>query len=350
MPYCKNDPKKSYKGTEPSPKGLGYCAHCEKIGKIMKGLDGNKWIIVETSKGLKRWIKYSNEKTISKRAKTKSDKNNKTNKKDCSKFVIYRKKFETGFFMKTTQYDFITGLKDKEKRYVRKFISYNKFEKEYTKIPDDYHKQKISKDMINNYYCGSKKILEKDNELYPKIKKKHIGDKHYFTHWNGGKPFCIYIKNKEVYIYQVPENVIVDDSFISNNENENLWMYVNLVKKFNFKKVFIGESPKNYTDQKYSGNTILLKIKNKEYIYIDKCIYFLKYENEIIDFVSPIEVSDIPFPYAVDKDYNYLLMNQEVIFKGIKDLQDPVLFYNKYRNIIKSEKLKSKIIKCASDY
>ena len=24
MPKCKNDPKKSYKGTEPSPKGLGY--------------------------------------------------------------------------------------------------------------------------------------------------------------------------------------------------------------------------------------------------------------------------------------------------------------------------------------
>ncbi len=26
MPKCLNDPKKSYKGTEPSPKGLGYCA------------------------------------------------------------------------------------------------------------------------------------------------------------------------------------------------------------------------------------------------------------------------------------------------------------------------------------
>ena len=26
MPKCKNDIKKSYKGTEPSPKGLGWCA------------------------------------------------------------------------------------------------------------------------------------------------------------------------------------------------------------------------------------------------------------------------------------------------------------------------------------
>lgn len=31
MPKCKNDNKRTYKGTEPSPKGLGYCAHAEKI-------------------------------------------------------------------------------------------------------------------------------------------------------------------------------------------------------------------------------------------------------------------------------------------------------------------------------
>ena len=33
MPTCKNNPSRSYKGTEPSPKGLGYCASGEKIGK-----------------------------------------------------------------------------------------------------------------------------------------------------------------------------------------------------------------------------------------------------------------------------------------------------------------------------
>ncbi len=45
MPICKNDPKKTYKGNEPSPKGLGYCAHAEKLGVIRKGKDGNKWKI-----------------------------------------------------------------------------------------------------------------------------------------------------------------------------------------------------------------------------------------------------------------------------------------------------------------
>ena len=56
MPICKNNSKKQYTGDEPSPKGLGYCASGEKEGKIMKGKDGNTWIV---SKG--RWIKHQND-------------------------------------------------------------------------------------------------------------------------------------------------------------------------------------------------------------------------------------------------------------------------------------------------
>ncbi len=59
MPICKNDPKKSYKGIEPSPKGLGYCAHAEKLGITKKGLDGNNWKIESTAQGVKRWVKQS---------------------------------------------------------------------------------------------------------------------------------------------------------------------------------------------------------------------------------------------------------------------------------------------------
>lgn len=56
MHICKNDPKKFYKGDEPSPKGFGYCAHAESIGKVRKGKDGNMWKVETTSKGVKRWV------------------------------------------------------------------------------------------------------------------------------------------------------------------------------------------------------------------------------------------------------------------------------------------------------
>ena len=80
MPPCKNNPKRSYKGTEPSPKGLGYCASGEKVGTIKKGKDKKKWIIKEIKNKVKRWV------TLNKKI---SDNNKKLN---CNKFVRYQKK------------------------------------------------------------------------------------------------------------------------------------------------------------------------------------------------------------------------------------------------------------------
>lgn len=79
MPKCKNSDKGTYKGTEPSPKGRGYCAKGEKVNKKMKGNDGNMWIINETKKGVKRWVKFTNNKLNStkKSKKIKSVKKNK---------------------------------------------------------------------------------------------------------------------------------------------------------------------------------------------------------------------------------------------------------------------------------
>lgn len=42
---CLNDPTKTYQGTEPSPKGLGVCAHAERAGSVRTGRDGREWIV-----------------------------------------------------------------------------------------------------------------------------------------------------------------------------------------------------------------------------------------------------------------------------------------------------------------
>ncbi len=82
MPICKNDSKRNYKGNEPSPKGLGFCAHAEPVHKKRKGLDGNMWIVKEVSNG-KRWFK----------TKTKT----KTKSKSKSKYknILYDKPLES---------------------------------------------------------------------------------------------------------------------------------------------------------------------------------------------------------------------------------------------------------------
>tara|TARA_B100001094_G_C18139565_1_gene777057 strand:+ start:853 stop:1326 length:474 start_codon:yes stop_codon:yes gene_type:complete len=57
---CKCDKNKKIKGTEPSPKGLGYCAHCTPLNVIMKGKDGKLWENKKYSKG-KRWVKVKSQ-------------------------------------------------------------------------------------------------------------------------------------------------------------------------------------------------------------------------------------------------------------------------------------------------
>lgn len=58
MPKCKNDKTRNYIGNEPSPKGLGICAHVEKVGTIKEGLNKKLWIVIEQANSIKKWILY----------------------------------------------------------------------------------------------------------------------------------------------------------------------------------------------------------------------------------------------------------------------------------------------------
>ena len=75
MPKCANFDTGTYKGTEPSPKGLGLCARGENMGHRIKGLDGNIWEVKATKTGTKRWVKITLDKPKNKSAKKKSAKN-----------------------------------------------------------------------------------------------------------------------------------------------------------------------------------------------------------------------------------------------------------------------------------
>jgi len=79
---CINDKKTIYIGTEPSPKGFGYCAHAEKINTIKKGKDGNIWIVKKNNSGIKRWMLHT---IISAKSKTRSNTRSKTRGKNNSK-------------------------------------------------------------------------------------------------------------------------------------------------------------------------------------------------------------------------------------------------------------------------
>ena len=100
MPKCKNSSTGTYKGSEPSPKGLGYCARGEKMGKKKKGRDGNMWIVKETKNGTPRWVKITKteksdvKKVEKKKVKSKKVDKNKSKKKvkniNTKKIIVHR--------------------------------------------------------------------------------------------------------------------------------------------------------------------------------------------------------------------------------------------------------------------
>ena len=290
MPPCKNDITKTYKGTEPSPKGLGYCAHAEDVGKIMAGKDKDMWIITETSQKVKRWSKL---------------------KDKCSYFVEYQSHHPRKEYF---------GLEFR-KGYIHKFISYNLFEEKERKIPESYKNyyisgnkkisiEKMSKEMIKEYYCGSLKILKEDNKEYLEIKNKLQGYKTYFIrsqYTRYYKPYLVYVKDNDVFIYTVPINVFI------HRKIDNRYIYIELVKHYNTENVFIGKM-NGYPI--FDGNTILLYLGGSKYIFIGSDIFEFNIptDDKIIKYYSETH-NDAPYPIAVGikNVYSFLTYNVEYL-------------------------------------
>jgi hypothetical protein len=74
------------------------------------------------------------------------------------------------------------------------------------------------------------------------------------------------------------------------------------------------------------GNSILLKINETTYIYVGHTIYSFKTKSPIAKYVSPIGNSDVPYPYAIDKNGEYYLLVEDVILKNVPNAQK----YNPY--------------------
>jgi hypothetical protein len=137
---------------------------------------------------------------------------------------------------------------------------------------------------------------------------------------------------------------------ILNNGNVVLFKCTNILSTL---KTFIGKSPQikmteysgGYGD-KFDGNTILIQtgttsINSSSYKYkhIGSEITEFTTEHEIIDFVSPIGNSDVPYPYVIDTQNNYYLIIEKVILENSPELQtwlsqgeDPYSFY--YRSCL----------------
>lgn len=146
----------------------------------------------------------------------------------------------------------------------------------------------------------------------------------YYIHDNGGRPFKVVLEEKEVKVYTFKDEDC--DSY----GDDPIFVYTP-------KKVFIGLSPKNEMTtfsggygEMFDGNTILLHIDEKTYIYIGERIFSFEAKDEITNYVSPVGGSDVPYPYAVDQAGRTYLMVESVVLENVPDNTDP--YHNYYGN------------------
>ena len=281
MPPCKNDPKATYKGDEPSPKGLGYCAHAEKLGAKKKGKNGHTWVIQQTAKKVKRWVKL--------RVSGKSTKSE-------SKIKLMKKAPTPA--TKTTSVSTST----------------------YGKIVN----------MVNSIFTS-----KTGDTKYDAILSTHKGWKTYLTHANGGRPYCVYIspKGNAVDVYKVPDSDEYDE-----DKDGKVQAYTKLVKSFKAKEVFVGKSPLNEMTRhsggygvSFDGNSILVKITSTQYVFVGHQIKSFTTKKEIVKYVSPVGNSDVPYPFGVDAENRFYLMNVNMVIEEVpKEMQeDPYGYYDK---------------------
>lgn len=188
----------------------------------------------------------------------------------------------------------------------------------------------------DKYLKYKNKYFELQNQVNA-LKSEPIS---YYTHDNGGKPFKVDVDGKNVKIYMFVENS--EDKSEESIDGD----YSMCILTFESDIVFIGESPNIEMSRyshgpKYDGNSILLHIKNNEYVFIGTKIFSFEALSTIVNFVSPVGNNDVPYPYAIDENGNIYLLIEDVVIKSndtlvkhMEEFDTPYGYYYKYSKIV----------------
>ncbi len=151
------------------------------------------------------------------------------------------------------------------------------------------------------------------NTYIPK-NKLTTRDRIYCIHDNFTRPFKVVADNKGIQIFTY--KIVTEDY-----QTED---YTKLVKQFtNFFGYWSGYDSSPY---KFHGNSILIQISKNEYVSVGWEIYSFKTDEEILDYVSPVGNSDVPYPVAFGENNVYFMLDKKYIRKD--DLETSVTVKN----------------------
>lgn len=168
----------------------------------------------------------------------------------------------------------------------------------------------------------------------------------YVTLDNGGTPFVVRIlsRGSETTVticVRKREHVDTEAAGETEELQEGIWLHEYdtsspLMRDVPVERVFIGKSPVNAMTTfsgghgpRFDGNSVLLKREN-DYVFVGDEIFSFTAAAEIVDFVSPVGNSSVPYPYCVDADGRHYLLLEGVVLDQIPALgtdSDPYSYW-----------------------
>jgi hypothetical protein len=133
---------------------------------------------------------------------------------------------------------------------------------------------------------------------------KKAKGKHYDIHDNGGRPFRVFINGLTVRIYKAVNK-------------ESPITYTKQLKELKVKKVFIGKSTRgDHTPAEaktFTGNTILLHVSGKKYMYIGPELYEFEMDDAVDAYFSMVGRNDVPYPVVLGKENVYFMLDHTYV-------------------------------------
>jgi hypothetical protein len=109
----------------------------------------------------------------------------------------------------------------------------------------------------------------------------------------------------------------------------------------NYKNIFIGKNSKKYGiyDKSFTGSSILVQIKDLEYIYICSEIKRFKTKEPINKYYSIMGNNYVVYPFALSENYVYLLAENVYLYRDFGN-KDPYEVYYDFKKIWKRKSYK----------
>ncbi len=163
----------------------------------------------------------------------------------------------------------------------------------------------------------------------------------YFTHDNGGRPFYVKIRDGKITVIRGT----CDDKCYTNKDIG--YIYDKQVLSIpSYKQVWIGENTGKYANKHEitgKGNSILVHVSGKKYVYIGDHVLEFTTSDVIKEFHGIVGHSDVIYAFAVGEENTYFFVEDKYLPNAMlpKD-EDPYQTYFKLDDYVKN--IKGKMI------